>query len=803
MLIRIEVAPPGPLAVIGELPDAKLAILEGLNGIGKTLAIRLLQLCTGTLPYRPESPAWASLREGLGSFRVEITGLKDAHKITWVANSADWNARSEPEPTSDWFQVIAIDDRPVSLEAVQRLLTVHRMAGDEGIIETFASIAEADAGTVRRWMQRYAAEGNSPLSSLEGRAEQSLGLLLRDWPVDRYAEVTAAAQEAGNELASARNDGDRAQKRRELVTNALELLRRLREIRRLTPELSQQLAKIDEEIDAVQREREVIQQKLSALAAHLARTEPLQRELKNARRTLERNRAKLKEALSEATAKASGLGLAAELGPVKSAIKDLVQRLEGLHAEQTALDAAPAMRTLLDEVTAKLASAEERGLGGQVALEDSDTNLQLNVSQTRSGMLARRTYLEGQPPPPQARDVDQQLARVSQDLMLAQAALSALDKVSRLRQLVSHNEQRVDRALNHGVGPAASEEQTLEGQRRSQDDDLLRLAAKRAELAQQLGIFAEGATEEAIARQLAADLKQIGVTERELEDEAKEAEIAAISTQLRLTKAEEQSAATRREVMRANADIQRAALALAESAELGWVRRALGGPTAAPSSGRPEQLLAAIGKARGRVEMVVDRLGRHRVQLLAIDRALQAVSRGLRGQNPEAIEYVEQLQSWLSLKLSNWFNNPKVLQELLPQAEGGVEVDVAHRQVTWRESSGKRSRPLEAFSSGEQAFAYTRARLALLDETAGQSVNRLIILDEFGAFIAHDRLQGLLAYLKVRANDHMHDQVLIVLPLSRDYAAMAGSAVPSEATRLRHLAGQIQQRKYAVQVLVQ
>ncbi len=801
MLVRIKVTPRGPLAVIGSLPDAKLAILEGLNGIGKSLAIRLLQLCTGTLPYRPDSLAWASLCDGLGPFEVGISGFKDCEQIEWVADSTDWKTRSEPEPTSAWFRSITIGRKPSTLEEVQKLFIVHRMAGDEGIIETFASLADADAATTRRWMQRHAAPKDSPLAALEAKAELSLNLL-REWPADRYAQLTIAASTAADELLSAKGADERARSRRDLVTNALELHRQLSELRRRKPGLSKQLAKLDEEISTAQAEREALQHQLSALVARSARAEPVKLELKNARRTLERNRAKLTQALGEATGMASGLGLAAELGSVEAAIGDLEQQVAGLRAEQTALDAAPTMRALLDKVTGDLTKAEESGLGNQVALDDPDASLQLSVSQTRVGMLTRRAFLEGQPPPPQVRDVEQRFTKAGHDLERTRALLAALEKVERFRRLVDTNEQRVSQALERDAGPLTTEAQTLEERRRSKDDDLLRLAAKRAELAQQLGLSSESANEEAIARQLAQALEQVDLTEARLEDEARATHQAAAQALGRLTLVQERVAATRREVSQANAAIKRAAFALSEDRELGWLRRALDG-SALVAGDSPEQLLVVIEEARKRIEAVLERLGSHRTQLAAVDRALQAVARGLRGQSPEAVVYVEQLQSWLALRFSEWFNSPRVRRELLPQSDGDIQVDLVRRQVTWHEASGTRSRPLEAFSSGEQAFAYTRARLAVLDETASQPINRLIVLDEFGAFIAHDRLQVLLAYLTDWAKEHVNDQVLIVLPLSRDYATMAKSTVASEAVRFRHLAEQIERHKYAVQVLVQ
>jgi hypothetical protein len=793
MLVRIETAPPGPLAVIGSLPDAKLAMLEGLNGIGKSLAIRLLQLCTGTMPYRPDSPAWASLCEGLGKFEIKVTGLRGAEEISWAADSTDWKARDETEPSSGWFRSITIDRQPATLEDIQKLFVVHRMAGDEGIIETFASFADADAATTRRWTQRYAAQQASPLAALEDRAGHCHNLL-HDWSSDSYEQLAVEARLAADELTAAKSAYERARTRMNMIVAAFNLYTQRSELQGRVPGLSGELARIDEQIGVIKSEREVLQRNLAALVASLARAEPVRKELKNARHTLERNRSKLTEALRSATGAASRLGLVAELEPVESAIGDLEHRVQRLREEQTALDAAPYMRELLDGVILDLAKAEERGLGSEVALDHPDAGVRLNVSQTRVGMKTRRVILEGQPPSTQVWEVAQQLEKVLRELDQAQALLAALEEVSRFRRLVATSEQRVDRALQNDSGHLAPQAQTIESQRRSKDEVLLELVTYRAAVAQRMD-------DQAITKQLGEALGQLDIAEERLEDEAEASKQAAAQAQVRLVAAQQRFEVTQHESQRASAAIRLAAIALAEDERLAWLRRVIGADKLAHLE-RPEQQLAAIDEARGHIDAVIDRLGRLRDHLAAIQRALEAVARELRGQSPGAVEYVEELQNWLAQRISRWFNHPRVRQELLPQAKGEVQVDLARRHVTWQEASGKRSRPLEAFSSGEQAFAYTRARLALFDEAASSSPNRLIVLDEFGAFIAHDRLQGLFAYLQEWAKEHANDQILIVLPLSRDYTEMARSAVPSEASRLRDLASQIDQRKYAVRIVV-
>ena len=802
MLIQISTEPRGPLKVVEELPDAKLAMLEGLNGIGKTLAVRILQLCTGTMPYPQDSLAWSSLREGLGHVTVEVTELEGANRVILIADSADWQTTDEPGPTRDWFQSVTIDGEEVPLEAVRQLIRVHRFAGDEAITETFASLADIAAATAKRWSLRYAAPVESPLAELEGSAEMALELL-GNWSLETFGQLKAQAAAAVEDLSSATDIAEQAQQRRDAVLEALESRGRLADIRRRAPGLENELADVDELIRQAQDEREEAQAAITALAARVGRAEPLKLELRNARRTLERNRRDLTEAIRRVTTRASALRLAPERDALREAIDILSQRVEDLHAEQTALDAAPAMRTLLDEVSEELADAESRGLASQVAVEDVDTGVQLSVSQTRAGMLTRRAYLEGQPPPPQAREVSQNLANAVEELNRTRMVSAALDDVSRFLRLVNQNEDRVANALRAGADGAAAEAmEQASDRRRASDETLLQLAATRAALAQQLGASADGTSEEATTRRLAEALERIGITDAQLDEVSTAAEESAYQAQLTLGVAQQKAADARREVARAEAEIQRAAASLAEDDELAWVRAAPGDQLRLPRDADIEQTLAVVEGGRTLAVGVVDRLGGLRGQLGAVERALHGLARRLRGQSPDAVLYVDELQTWLASRFSAWLNNPLVRHELLPESEGDVSVDLSSRQVTWREASGERSRPLEAFSSGEQAFAYTRARLALLDEEASVAANRLIVLDEFGAFIAHDRLQGLLAYLRDRAVDHEHEQVLVVLPLSRDYAAMAKSAVGPEAKRFEGFAEQIDTRKYVAQVLV-
>jgi hypothetical protein len=104
--------------------------------------------------------------------------------------------------------------------------------------------------------------------------------------------------------------------------------------------------------------------------------------------------------------------------------------------------------------------------------------------------------------------------------------------------------------------------------------------------------------------------------------------------------------------------------------------------------------------------------------------------------------------------------------------------------VLWTNEGVTLERPLSAFSSGEQAFAYTQAQVALLEHDDAAVANRLIVLDEFNAFIDSQRMDDLASYLVDRRSRIPHDQVVVILPLETQNTAGATGAT---VARIREL----------------
>ncbi|HEX5759581.1 MAG TPA: hypothetical protein VF121_10335 [Thermoanaerobaculia bacterium] len=693
------------------------------------------------------------------------------------------------------FDHISIDGRSSTIKDIRQLLVVHRLAGDETLIETLAQQADGAESIVTRW----ASSVHVPISRLETLAGEVLHTL-GEWTVERHSQILQDMEAAETSFSQASHAAEMAIDKVRQLGTAVDLLRRLEQFRRTAPNLRQQIEAVEVIIRNHKVELERLQTRIVALAEEAARRRPILLELRNAQRTLKRNRLYLSSAVDTASSLAAELELAPTREALEAAVFAVRQQIDELTGRQISMHAAPAMRDLLDDVSRKLLDGEGRGLSDQIALDDPELDLQLTVSEVRVGIGTRRVQLEGQPPPPEARAVVEQLEDARSRLERLKAFEEGMDSVDRYRRLVGKNEERVDRALPAANPQVLAELQQLEARRRVIDNELLELATERAVLCQQLSILG-GEAPDVIESRLTALLSDLDLARDALPTASAKAQEAEGKARLALGEARQRLAAIRRDVARAEADVKRTTRSLGASGALRWIGKALSS-TRLPSDGAPlREQLEVIGHAHVTIAAVIERLGKHRTQHAAVASALRGIARQLRGQDAEAVMYVAELERWFGDQFSEWFNSESVRKELLPDADDQISVDVRQMEVRWLEKGRERSRPLEAFSSGEQAFAYTRARLGVLDQEIAKAPNRLIVLDEFGAFIAHDRLSVLVDYLRKRAADHPEDQVLVILPLSHDYASEAGSSVGKPRENLEHLAKQIEAQRFAVRVL--
>jgi hypothetical protein len=154
---------------------------------------------------------------------------------------------------------------------------------------------------------------------------------------------------------------------------------------------------------------------------------------------------------------------------------------------------------------------------------------------------------------------------------------------------------------------------------------------------------------------------------------------------------------------------------------------------------------------------------------------------------------------WLERDAIRWFDDEDFRVALLGERAEKVSIDLRTRLVSWEANGSQHTKPIEALSSGERAFAFTQAKLALLQQGPQSSQNRLIALDEFGAFVSSNRIRQLATYLQRWRDSHPSDQILIILPANQDYQALARGADGDTAKRYLRMGNALSEQGWFVE----
>jgi hypothetical protein len=163
------------------------------------------------------------------------------------------------------------------------------------------------------------------------------------------------------------------------------------------------------------------------------------------------------------------------------------------------------------------------------------------------------------------------------------------------------------------------------------------------------------------------------------------------------------------------------------------------------------------------------------------------------------LELKEAVRAVLADELRRGLDSPQIRKWLF----GGARVEsinLAERElVLARNGASGAPRAFDTFSTGEQAFAFTQARILELEPS--ERPNRLLVLDEFGAFVAADRMPDLAEFLRSADVAPIADQVLVILPLQIDYEAELENTTGALHKRYESQVQQLRDRDYYTQLL--
>lgn len=778
MRIQINVNDAGPIRVVGSMNVSQVSLLEGFNGIGKSSAIRLLLICTGTLPYSEQDRSWNSLRRNLGQVQVQVDELiGTASNITWEFDTRSWELLSFPI-TTEWFSSIRIDGRDATLSDVRQVLRVHRLSGDIGVVDTL--VEEID--TNKSWVERLRNRIEAPDFRL---LDESVSVLRQLTSVSSEVDTATLAedQRAVDLAQAAKSRADQAmrdvEQRYRDIERAMELKADLDQLLSVGPEIDQRLEAVRADLEAAQTEREGVNSELEELAVAAALGEEQYKELANAEKLLERNRSKLSAALVQLSDAAAALKVDTASDAIEEAIGEAQATLDAVVAEQAKADTIPSLLNLVSSLTGPLAAAEAEELGQEQVLVDGYAT-DPSVSGLKQALAERQLNLHEVPEKDELEPLRQRVNFAARRLSDLQKLPSLIEAVEKFRRLVNtHTETVTELAKSQNLG-AAEQLESLHSHRDALDERVLDLVGERARIVKQRGLLGGGSDAVVLRANLSNQLEACGIDDAEDLDSAWD-KVRNDSKQVGVRLAE--SERSLHEATHKHDQHQQALLVARDmiggSDEFAWVREGL--PNIAPTTNDDsETALARLTEVSSRADAARTRLEDLPNQLLAVEQALTSIAEQMRGRNSVSSMYVGEIRAWFESHFRHYFSQEAIRTQLLSPKAEDVEVSIVKASVSWTEGGEPREKPLDAFSSGQQAFAYARARLVQLDQEGSEAENRLICLDEFGAFMSADRRDELITLLKARASASPGDRTLLVLPVRTDYAEAAENALGDE-----------------------
>jgi hypothetical protein len=543
------------------------------------------------------------------------------------------------------------------------------------------------------------------------------------------------------------------------------------------PELRRQ---IDAETE-IEREAtatiEDLERRRVDLAGQAAKEGDLRASLDAAEAELSKRTESAEEAQLRAVKRASKLRIPPESDAIREAHQAAVAERDAVLKRLGQFDVAPRVASLADALEQTLQSAVSAGLSDS-PIAQLDDDREITVAELEKGVRRRRQRHQ--------EPADALIGELRAEASRAEALVSDLWS---LRQSVAYADRKAREARDQAAALEGIREQLepdvaqryneLSAEIASARDHHLQAVVRRADLIAQLDRLSGGRQIADIRRELESDLAEANIdaegldlawAQAKLDYETSQAELESI------TSAERELAAT---VEARLGEVRNVASGLATE-ENAWLAGAAGDllpavPAADLSTARQlGRLRAVIDRARDVLQAAV-------TKLTALEQPLESMSRAiekndvvnLRSSTPELQALYDRLLALYEAEFTSRFRAREIADALFDGAES-VSLDLKSLSVSWTMSDGTpRNRPLEAFSSGERAFAYTLARLESLAIEPTQ--NRVIALDEFGAFVARDRLDRLVRFLHNRILGTVAQQVLIILPLTQDYAGQIAS----------------------------
>lgn len=759
MHIKIDAETSRGLRIIEEIPDFPICKIEGYNGIGKTNAIKLLRLCTGDQPFENEISAWDTFRRHLAYARVEITGLYGGRTIEINLDPERWPPK--PEPLGDLLGSVKVNGTLALPSDIPDILKVYHILTTETPLDILANRVLRAERDLTSWLEREGGPRQEELDKIIGAIQKRIS----DCLPSQLPQELHAANTAQKLVDAATADLAEGKRLAALLEKAVEVADRLDQVRGRGPEIDAKLREIRQRLDELDSTKRTIDQQIAGASASQTANEAAEREFDLAQKHLLRQDKALRLVKTSLEKLAASAGVAPERASISELETALSRRLTEMVDLLPQVNATPMLISVLSDIADRLEDGERHELAESVLIDETDSFPETTVSQLRRLCQLQAVKLARRTPSAQAEKLESDIDNIRNQLDALNQMTENLDELDSATANLHRAEERLRQAVERLPEQAARTVEELVAKRNTLDEESRSLQGDEARLGQALDLLGGGLDETALAAEFHRLCQEANVDpgrvrgrrERHLA-EVDELTRRQIAGQQQFEKASRLAEARAAQILEVSQEI-------ATDDRFGWLRNA-----------HPDLNQLHLRDGLGRAD-VLDRLftklevARNRLEgsyyaTSGVAQAFQRLHALLRSPSiePSRTSRLDQAaRSWLADQVRRWFNDDFLSAALFGGARD-IRLDSTSLTVTWTGPDGENSIPLAAFSSGQQAFAYTHARVVQLDQ-GPTSENRLIALDEFGSYLDAERMRSLLGYLATRARANPRDQIVVILPL--------------------------------------
>jgi hypothetical protein len=761
MHIRIEAESRRGLRIIGEIPDIPLCRIEGYNGIGKTNAIKLLRLCTGDQPFAGNDHSWRTFRNQLKSARVVVTGLHDAQEMEWALDPSRWPEVAEP--LGDLIGLIRINGRTARPRDISPLLSVHHVVA----ADTPVSVLTERINTAQKHIQGWDAEvGRQRQEEVELALGELQNKITDCAPSQLVRDLTITAE--AEKLAKSLTDQLKAARERiKLLDRAVEVSIQLTQVRGRGPEMDHKIQELAARLEYLDEQRQELDDQIKNASAQKHHTEKAEKEFENAQRHLIRQDKALRTLRSHLQHLAAAAGVEPSEDALAAARHEASQHLNSLLEQQPRVNATPILVALLNNLTASLEAAEQENLGTTVLIDSDQEGSAWTVTALREAFQHREEFFSQLTPSADAEQLTQEIETTRGRLGAIAQTETVLGELETAQTALAKAEGRLLKATKGLPEQTARNLEDLMLNRTALDEETRTVQGDHARLSHTRELLGGGKTEDSLAAELVQLCREAKVEVARLRGHREKEQADLEELIRREAQASQQATLARRTSEGRLAKVTSTAHFLSQDSGVFWLRNAIPEISSLPALSPVDQA-EALADVAAVIDRARDSLASTFSSLRGMETALGRLGSRIRQSNGQTgTETVSDRAAklWLADEVRQWFESEVVRMALF---NGGrdVKLDPDSLQLSWTAIDGQTNeRPLAAFSSGQQAFAYTQAQVARLDRDENAASNRLIALDEFGSFIDAKNMSALASYLQARQAQAPNDQVLVILPL--------------------------------------